>query len=183
MKRVKVYYVLRALLSALAGATLGGFVLWADAYSVEVFDVLLIAVGVLAVAFNLPVLALSLPAILKKKKWEWLNLAVSVVSIGFGVCFALVSRTQPVLPVLLLIYILLLPLLRIFLVSQRRKQLHLELPKIVFGSLLLVVTLTKSEDTMFFLLGGGLIAASAVYLIFKLWQMPKACRSYVEKFE
>ncbi len=183
MKRIKIYYVVRAGLSALAGAALGAFVLWADAYSVEVFDVLLVAMGVLAVAFNLPAMALSIRAILKKKKWEWLSLAVSVVSIGFGVCFALIPRTSPVLPVLLLTYIVLVPLFRIFLVPQRLKQLRLELPKIAFGGLLLAVTVTKSEDTMFLLLGGGLIAVSVLYLLFQLWRMPKACRPYTEKFE
>lgn len=183
MKRMKIYYVLRTLFTALASAGLGIFVLWADAYSVEVFDVLLVAMGVLAVAFNLPVLALSLRAVLKKKKWEWLNLAVSVVSIGFGVCFALIPRTSPALPILLLCYIVLVPLFRIFLVSERLKQLRLELPKIAFGALLLAVTASKSEDTMFLLLGGGLIAVSILYLLFKLWRMPKACRPYTEKFE
>ena len=183
MKRIRIYYVLRTLFSALAGAAAGLFVLWADAYSVEVFDVLLIAMGVLAVAFNLPAFAFSLRAVLKKKRWEWLNLAVSVVSIGFGVCFALVPRTSPVLPVLLLGYILLIPLAHIFLVPNRLKQFRLELPKIAFGALLLAVTATKSEDTMFLLLGGGLIVISALYLLFKLLRMPKACRPYTDKFE
>ena len=183
MKRIRIYYVLRALFSALASAGLGIFVLWADAYSVEVFDVLLVAMGVLAVAFNLPAVAFSLRAVLKKKKWEWLNLGVSAVSVGFGVCFALIPRTAPVLPALVLCYIVLVPLFRIFLVPDRLKQLRLELPKIAFGGLLLAVTVTKSEDTMFWLLGGGLIAVGALYLLFKLWRMPKVCRPYTEKFE
>ena len=85
MKRIKIYYVLRTVFSALACVALGAFVLWADAYSVEVFDVLLIALGLLSVAFELPVLVLSLRAALKRKGWEWLSVALSAIFIGFGV--------------------------------------------------------------------------------------------------
>ena len=183
MKRIKIYYVLRAVLSALVGVGLGLFVLWADAYSVEVFDLLLVAMGVLAVAFNFPAFVLSLRALLKKKKWEWLNLLAAVASIGFGVCFALIPRTLPVLPWLLLSYIVLVPLCRVPVASGRLKRLRSELPKILFGGLLLAVTLTKREDVMFLLLGGALIAVSVLYLAFMLWQMPKICRPYAEKFE
>ena len=183
MKRIKLYYVLRTVFSALACVALGAFVLWADAYSVEVFDVLLIALGLLSVAFELPVLVLSLRAALKRKGWEWLSVALSAIFIGFGVCFALIPRTAPVLPLLLLIYIVLLPLLRVVLTSEKRKQLAKELPKIAFGALLLAVTVTKREDTMFLLLGGGLIAVGVLYLLYALWRMPKSCRSYTEKFE
>jgi hypothetical protein len=183
MKRIKIYYVLRAVFSALAGAAAGVLVLWADAYSVEVFDVLLVAMGLLAVTFNLPALALSLRAALKKKRWEWWNVLLSAVSVGFGICFALIRRTDPILPALLLSYIVLLPIFRIALASEKGRQLRLELSKIAFGALLLAVTVTKREDTMFLLLGGGLIAISALYLLYALWRMPKSCRSYTEKFE
>ena len=183
MNRIRFYYLFRVLFSALAGVALGLFVLWADAYAVEVFDVLMIATGVLALAFNLPVFLLSLRAIAGKEKWEWINLAVSALSMGFGVCFMLISRTAPALPVLLLLYILLIPIAHISLVSERAKQFRLELPKIVFGGLLLVATVNKSEDVMFLVLGGGLVVISVLYLAFKLWKMPQACRPYTEKFD
>ena len=181
MKRIKIYYVLRTVFSALACAALGTLVLWADAYATEVFDVLLVAMGVLAVAFNLPVLFLSLRAVLQKKSREWVGLVLSVVSICFGVCFALIPRTSPVIVTLLLCYIVLIPLLHVILAGERGKQLHAELPKILFGALLLVVSETKSEDTMFMLLGVGMILAAALYLISKLCRMSKACRPYTDK--
>lgn len=183
MTRIKFYYLFRVLFSALAGVALGLFVLWADAYAVEVFDVLMIATGVLALVFNLPVFVISLRAVAGKEKWEWLNLAVSAVSIGFGICFMLISRTAPVLPVLLLLYIVLIPLAHIVLVEDRAQQLRLELPKIVFGGLLLAATVNKSEDVMFLVLGGGLVVISVLYLVIKLLKMPKVCRPYTEKFD
>ena len=183
MSRIRFYYLLRVLCSALAGVALGIFVLWADAYAVEVFDVLMIATGVLAVAFNLPVFVISLRAVAGKEKWEWINLAVSAISIGFGVCFMLIPRTNPTLPVLLLLYVLLIPLAHIALVVDRAKQFRLELPKIFFGVLLLLATVNKSEDVMFLVLGGGLVVVSILYLFFKLWRMPRVCRPYTEKFD
>ena len=183
MGRIKFYYLLRVLFSAMAGVALGLFVLWADAYAVEVFDVLMIATGVLAVIFNLPVLVISLRAVAGKARWEWINLVVSAISIGFGVCFMLISRTSPILPVLLLLYIVVIPLAHVALVAERAKQFRLELPKIVFGTLLLLATVNKSEDVMFLVLGGGLVVVSVLYLFFKLWRMPRACRPYTEKFD
>ena len=183
MKRMKFYYVLRVLLSALGGVAVGGFVLWADAYAVEVFDVLLIATGVLTVAFDLPALAFSLRAVLKKKKREWVGLVLSAASIGLGICFALIPRTYAVLPLLLFFYVLPIPLGRIRAAEKRGKQARLELPKIAFGALLWIVTTTKSEDVMFWLLGGGLLVGSVLYLALQLWRMPKVCKPYTEKFD
>ena len=54
MSGYKAYYLLRVLLSALLCAALGVFILWSGAYAVEVFDVLLIAMGVFGIVGNLP---------------------------------------------------------------------------------------------------------------------------------
>lgn len=183
MKRVKIYYVLRLLFSGLFGAALGAAILWADAYAVEVFDVLLIALGVIVILFNLPALLFSLRAIVGKEKWEWINLLLALVSIGFGASFALIPRTSPAIPFILLAYVIIVPIARIVLVAERMKQLRLELPKVLFGLFLLAVTATESEDAMFLVLGIAVIAISALYLLKGFWEMPKKCRPYEEKFE
>ncbi len=183
MKRVKIYYVLRLLLSGLFGVAVGAGILWADAYAVEVFDVLLIALGVITVLFNLPALVLSLRAIAGKEKWEWINLVLALVAIGFGACFALISRTSPAIPFILLSYIIIVPIARIVLVAEHLKQLRLELPKVLFGLFLLAVTATESEDTMFLVLGIAVIAISVLYLVKGFAELPAKCRPYEEKFE
>ena len=183
MKRVKIYYVLRLLLSALFGVVLGMAILWADSYAVEVFDILFIALGVIAVLFNLPSFVLSVRAIAKKKKWEWINLVIALVCMGFGVSFLLVLRTAPAFPFVLLSYIVIVPVARIILVSERVKQLFLELPKVMFGCFLLVVTATKSEDRMFLVLGISIMVLSALYLAKGFLEMPKKCMPYEEKFK
>ncbi len=183
MKRMKIYYVLRLLLSALFGVAVGVGILWADSYAVEVFDVLLIAFGVMILLFNLPTLLLSLRAVLGKEKWEWINLVLALISIGFGASFALISRTSPVLPVVLLIYVVIVPIARVVLVGEHWKQLRLELPKVLFGLFLLAVTLTQSEDAMFLVLGITVLFISALYLVKGFLEMPLKCRPYEEKFE
>lgn len=183
MKRIKIYYVLRLLLSGLFGIAVGAGILWADSYAVEVFDVLLIAYGVMILLFNLPTLLLSLRAVLGKAKWEWINLLLALVSIGFGATFALISRTSPALMPVLLVYIVIVPIARVVLVGEHWKQLKLELPKVLFGLFLLAVTLTQSEDTMFLALGITVILASVLYLAKGLLELPMKCCPYEEKFE
>ena len=182
MKRVKIYYVLRLLISFLFGVAVGAAVLWADAYAVEIFDVLLIALGVITVLFNLPTLVISLRAILGKEKWEWINFALSLVSIAFGVCFALISRASPAFPIVLLVYIVVVPIARISLVSEHLKQMRLQLPKVLFGLFLLAVTVTKTEDVMFLVMGIAILTVSVLYLIRGFLLLPKKCRPYEEKF-
>ena len=183
MKRVKIYYVLRLLLSALFGVAVGLGILWADAYAIEVFDVLLIALGVLIAIFNVPALLLSLRAVAGKKNWEWINLVLALVSIGFGTSFALISRTSPVLPFVLIAYVVILPVARTVLVIDRMKQLRLEIPKVIFVLFLLAVTLTQTEDMMFFVLGIAVIVISGLYLLKGLLEMPFLFRPYEEKFD
>ncbi len=183
MKRVKIYYVLRLLISGLFGVALGVGILWADAYAVEVFDVLLIAFGVIIALFNLPALLLSLRAVVGKEKWEWINLLLSLVSIGFGACFALISRTSPVLPFVLLAYVFIVPIARVALVAEHLDQLRKEIPKVLLGLFLLAVSTTGSEDTMFLVLGIAVIVISALYLAKGFFEMPVKCRPYEEKFE
>ena len=183
MKRIKIYYALRLAISALFGIAVGVGILWADAYAVEVFDVLLIAYGVIAALFNLPTFVISLRAILGKEKWEWVNLASSLVSIAFGLSFMLISRASPALPYVLGAYIVIVPLARTILVAEHARQFCLELPKILFGAFLLIVTVTETEDVLFLVLGVASIVISVLYLVKRIFDFKKKFRPYEERFE
>ncbi len=171
MIRLKIYYVLRVLLSTLAFAAFGGLVLWAGAYAGEVFDVLLIAIGLLSVVVNLPLLALSVAALAKKAKWEWINITVSLVSIAIGVSLMLLPRSNTFLPVLLFLYAVVMPAIRVLLVERRRVQLMRELPKSVLGLFMLLVSLFDAENVMFLILGIAMLVLAALYLVTKLLTM------------
>ena len=179
MIKPKIYYLLRVLLVTAAGVGAGLFVLfWASAYATEIFDVLLIAIGVLGLVGNLPNLVLSVKGL--KKKWEWINLLVSLAGACLGVSFLFIRRNTAALPVLLALYVVILPIVRILLVEERKKQLRRELPKIFFGTFLLIVSLCKAEDTAFFAFGIALIAVSGLYLLLKLLTMRAYFKLYDE---
>ena len=179
MIKPKIYYLLRVLLVTAAGVGAGLFVLfWASAYAVEIFDILLIAIGVLGVVSNLPNFVLSLKGL--KKKWEWINLLVSLAGIGLGVSFLFIRRNTAALPILLALYVVVLPVVRILLVEERKKQFLRELPKIFFGVFLLIVSLCKAENAAFFAFGIALIAVSGLYLLFKLLTMRAYFKLYDE---
>ncbi len=171
MRKLKVYYVLKVALSALMMAALGAFALFAGSYAVDAFDILLIAMGLLSMLSNIPPFVLSLGAMRKKAKWEWINLILSLLGILLGVALILVPRSAAVLPVLLILYAVVLPAVRIFLVAERRAQLVRELPKSVLGIFVLAVSLLEAESAMFFVFGIAMIAIAALYLAIKLLTM------------
>ena len=171
MLKYKIYYVLRISLSALVLAALGFLVLWSSAYAVEAFDILLIAMGLFGIMGNLPPLLLSLKAFSKKQRFEWINLAVSLVGVLLGLALVFLHRGAAVLPVLLVIYAAALPLARVLLVAERAKQLSREMPKIAVGTFMLLVSLMDAESTMFTVLGVMLLVLAGLYLVGKLLMM------------
>ena len=171
MRRLKLYYVLRVLLSAVALAGVGGLMLLTDGYAREVFDVLLIAMGIIGVIGNLPAFLLSLQAVVGRALWKWISLSMALVGMLLGVALILLQRDSAIMPVLLVLYSVVLPACKIALVEEKRKQLSLELPKVFFGLLVLIVTLTRSEDTVFYLLGVGCVGIAVLYLLWRLLTM------------
>ena len=60
MKEFKKYYLMRVIITTLFGAVVGGLFLLAEPYAVEIFDVLLIAIGLITAVMNLPAFFFSL---------------------------------------------------------------------------------------------------------------------------
>ena len=81
---------------------------------------------------------------------------------------------------MLALYVVVLPVVRILLVEERKKQFLRELPKIFFGAFLLIVSLCKAENAAFFAFGIALIAVSGLYLLFKLLTMRAYFKLYDE---
>lgn len=163
-KAYKTYYLIRILLTALFGAALGGLLLLLEPYAAEIFDLLLIAVGLMTAVMNLPACLFSLFHI--KCKGEWINFAVSLVAIGFGVLLMLVRRDSVLL--VLGVFSVILPVVRVALVQERGKRFKRELPMILFGVLMVVISLLQVEETVFFVGGLVLLALSVLYLLWSL---------------
>jgi len=161
MTAYKRYYLMRVLLSALFGVALGIGLLLLRPFAEEIFDVLLIAMGLLTAIMNLPALWLALRSI--RRRGEWINLIVAVLSILLGIALMLLKGDA--LIVLLLLFAAVLPLVRIILVEAHAKQFLRELPRILLGAAMLLFLLAELEEWVFLIGAIALFAISALYLI------------------
>lgn len=164
MNAYKKYYLMRIGMTTLFGAALGALFLIVRPYAVEIFDVLLIAMGLMTVVMNLPSCLYSLFHV--KCRGEWINLLISAVAIAFGVLLTLVRRDEVLM--ILGVFSITLPIVRTLLVNEHKKRLKRELPLILFGILMVIISLMQVEETVFFICGIAALAISALYLIVSL---------------
>jgi hypothetical protein len=167
MVSFKKYYLIRILLTALVTGAIGAAFLIAEPYADEIFDILLIAMGLLTVVMNLPAFVFSLFHV--KPRGEWISLLISAVAIIFGVTVTLVQRD--VLLLLLGIYSIVFPAVRILLVAERKRQLKRELPNILFGLFMVFVSLAEIESLIFTVCGFAVIGMAVLYLLWGLITM------------
>lgn len=164
MKQFKTYYLMRVGMTTLFGVLLGILFLIARPYATEIFDILLIAMGLMTAVMNLPSFLASLIHV--RQRGEWITLVISAVSIVFGILLMLVRRDAILL--ILGIFSVLLPLVRILLVKERKKRIQRELPTVFLGLFMVFVSLAAFEDTVFTVCGIGAFVISALYLLWGL---------------
>jgi hypothetical protein len=88
-------------------------------------------------------------------------------------------RDSRALPYLLAVYALVLPVLRVIGVADRRRRVLRELPKPLVAGMLISVTALQIEDLVFRICGFVLIGAAVLYLAVRLLIM----RPYFEALE
>lgn len=164
MKAYKTYYLMRVGATTLFGVLLGVLFLLGEPYAVEVFDILLIAMGLMTVVMNAPAFIFSLFHI--KRRGEWISLLISAVAIAFGVLLALIRRD--VILLVLGIFSVVLPVVRVLLVTERKKRLKREIPMILFGLFMVFVSVTQLEELVFFICSMAAFGFADVYLIWGL---------------
>lgn len=164
MNVFKRFYLIRFLLTVLLGAALGVFFLLMSPYASEFFDILIIAMGLLTAVFNLPGVCFSILRI--RERGEWVNLLLSAGAVTLGILLMFLRRT--VLLVLLGIYSVCFPLLRVLLVRDRKKQIIRELPVILSGLAMILIFLTRSEHIVMRVLAIGCFAMTGFYLVYGL---------------
>lgn len=164
MNVFKRYYLIRLLITVFFGAALGVFFLLMSPYATEFFDILIIAMGMLTALLNLPGLCLSLIRI--REKGAWVNLLLSAGAVALGVLLIFLRRTVLLVP--LGIYSICLPLLRVILVVERKKQLVRELPVMLSGLTMILIFLTRSEHIVMRVLAIACFAITALYLVYGL---------------
>ena len=164
MNRFKKYYIMHLILSTLFGVGIGVLLILLAPYAREVFDILVIAMGLLTAVLNLPALLFALKRL--SKRGEWLNLLMTLFSILLGV--ALMLLQTDFLLLLLGIYSVVLPLLRIILVENHMMRAKREIPRFLAGLIMVVIFLLDAETHVLWL--GALLsfAISLIYLIYGL---------------
>ncbi len=140
-KIFKKYYMLRIVTTTVFGVLLALALFFLAPYATEVFDILVIATGLLTAVMNLPALFLALRFI--RRRGEWVNFVMSLLAILLGIALMLLQRSFLLL--LIGVYSLVLPLVRIFLVSERKMQLKKEVPHFITGGVMLVIFLAEGE--------------------------------------
>ena len=141
MKALKVYYFLKILISTLFGVAVGLLLLALAPYAAELFEILVIAIGLLTMVMNIPALFLALKNI--RARGEWVNLLIALLSITIGVLLMLLK--SDFLIVLILLYAVVLPLVRIILAEQHVRQCRHEMLPFLTGVTVLVVFLAEAE--------------------------------------
>lgn len=176
MKEFKKYYLMRVGVTTLFGALIGVLFLAGEPYAVEIFDILLIAMGLMTAVMNLPALCYSLFHV--KQRGEWISLTVSAVAVVFGVLLMLIRRD--VILLLLGIVSVALPILRICLVNEHKKRFKREIPMILFGLFMVFVSLMQVEELVFFICSMIAFGVSALYLLWGLLTLKPRLRAYAE---
>lgn len=177
MKKIKLYYMLRLLITTLFGIAIGAALYLLSPYATEIFDILVIAMGLLTAVMNLPALLLALRYI--KRRGEWINLLLSVCSFLLGL--ALMLLQTDFLLLLLGIYSIALPLLRILLVEEHFARFKQEVPRFLTGLVMVTIFLTESEGYILQLGALVAIALSLIYLLHGLVLMRFLFRAQGER--
>ena len=164
MKKLKRYYLTRLLATVLFGVGIGALLYWLSPYADEIFDILIIALGLLTAVLNLPAVFIALPRI--GRRGEWINFLVALFSLLLGV--ALMLLQTDFLLLLLGIYSVVLPLVRIFLVEDRLQRCKREIPRFLTGLIMVVIFLTESEEWVLRLGAAVAVGFSLIYLIYGL---------------
>jgi hypothetical protein len=174
MKEFKKYYLMRVAVTTLFGALVGGLFLLAEPYAVEIFDILLIAMGLMTAVMNLPAFLFSLFHV--RRRGEWISLVVSLVAIVFGVLLTLVRRD--VILLLLGVFSVVFPVLRICLVAERKKRFVREIPLIAFGLLMVLISVLQVEELVFFVCAMIAFGITALYLLWSLLTLKPRLAAY-----
>ena len=176
MRSYKQYYLIRIITTTVFGAAIGLLFFFARPYADEIFDVLLIAMGLMTAVMNLPAFFFSLFHV--RRRGEWISLLISAIAIAFGVLLTLLRRD--VLLLVVGIYSVVFPIVRTFLVTERKQHFLRELPIVLFGLFMVAVSFGEIEELIFTVCGIGAVVVSAIYLLWGLATMKLRFAAYEE---
>lgn len=165
MHYLKRLYIIRYILTILFGVGLGLLFLFLRPYASDIFEILVIAMGLLTAVLNLPGVFLSLRHI--KAPGAPITLGMSLGAVVLGCLLMFLQKSF--LLILLAVYSIVFPLLRVLLVKNRKKQIVKELPVVISGLVMLLIFLTESENLVMLALSIFLFVLTAIYLVYGIF--------------
>ena len=158
MTTFKKYYLMRVIVSTLFGVLLGVLFLLTRPYAGDIVDVLIIALGLLTVLLNLLPLFWSLRHI--REKGEWVYLLFALLGILLGV--ALMLLREKALLLIVGIFSVLLPIVRVLTAHMHKEQFRRELPRVLAGLVMIVIVVARAEELAFFITAIACFVVSAL---------------------
>ena len=162
MSVAKKHFLLRVMVSVLFGIGVGVLLLVLAPYGRELFDILVIAIGVFTLFINLPPLVIACWHI--KRHAAWIGFTVSLISCLLGTGF--IFLTDSFLPWLFLLYAVALPIARVGLAGKRKHQFKRELVHFAVGGFMLLVFYSRSESYILRYGGIAALVLAGIYLVF-----------------
>ena len=149
-------------ISTLIGIAIGSVLLWivsANLLATAIYWVF-VALGIFVVISTVPALISSIKGI--KEKLGWFSLTLSIISMILGI---IMIFEQHYLPVIVGIYLLAFPIIRICLAKDHVSQTRKEAPTLILGILVLLLGFSALVETLVVVGGWVIIALSAIYAI------------------
>ena len=152
-----------------------------------VFDVILIVCGVLTLLSGIPQLIGAIIEFSQKKKIAVFDLVTSIITVAVGIM--LIFYRNEIVMFIIGAYLILFPLIRTLIATNKLEQLMTELPSIILGIVLMIVAPRAFIDMLGMVAGGVIIVLSAIYILVgvlayfkakKLVQNAQGARIYVD---
>ena len=159
----KVARLIAVLIAALIGCAIGGAILWIVNAGLlgEAIKWIFIALGIIVVISTIPALVSSIKHV--KEKLGWLSLVLSIVSMALGIVMIF---EQQYLPIIVGLYLLAFPIIRIVLAKDHFGQTRSEAPLLILGILVILLGFGTMANVLFTVGGWVIIGLSAIYAIF-----------------
>ena len=128
-----------------------------------IFDVILIVCGIFTLLAGVPQFIEAVSELSQKKKIAALDFVMSVMTVAVGVM--LIFYRNEIVMLLVGAYLIVFPLIRTLVSSNKLGQLATELPSMILGVVLMIVAPRAFIDVIGKIAGGVIIVLSIIYVV------------------
>ena len=138
-------------------------------------SLLCIFCGILTLLAGIPQLVNALNELVSKRRAAIFDLIMSVITVAAGIML-IFSHNNKIMMIIVGVYLILLPLIRILVAQDKSEQIKSELPAIILGVALVLIGPGAAVDLVFKIAGALVIIFSVLYIIFGIVAYNKAVK-------